>query len=89
MQSTILPAINVLEQVNIYLKKYYENENLVSAGSRRPVASDREKVFQQIIEYVRANGDEQITLKDLKELIDSFLKNEAFSTKWIKHKLQE
>ena len=46
--------------------------------------SDREKVFQQMIEYLREN--------DLKELMDSFLKDsphEAFTTKWIKHRLQE
>ena len=36
--------------------------------------------------------EEQITLNDLKELMDSFLKDslhEAFITKWIKHKFQE
>ena len=83
MQSTILPAINVLEQVN---------ENLASPGLRRPAVSDREKVFQQIIEYLRAHDEEQITLNDLKELMDSFLKDsphDVFTTKWIKNKLQE
>ena len=36
--------------------------------------------------------EEQITLNDLKELMDSFLKDslrEAFIIKWIKHKFQE
>ena len=45
-----------------------------------------------MIEYLRANDDEQITLNDFKELMGSFLKDcphEAFTTKWIKHKLQE
>ena len=76
-------------------KKYSENENLASSGLERPVVSDRENVFQQMIEYLRANDEEHITLNDLqylKELMDSFLKHsphEAFTTKWIKHKLQE
>ena len=77
IQSTTLPAINVLEQEKIYLKKYCENENLVSAGSRRLVASDREKVFQQIIEHVRANDEEQITLKDLKKTHGFFSKGRS------------
>ena len=92
MQSTILPAIYVLEQVKICLKQYCENESLVSPGLRRPVVSNRDKVFQQIVEYLRADDEEQITLNDLKELMDSFLKDsphEAFTTKWIKHELQE
>ena len=66
--------------------------NLASPGLGRPVVSDREKVFQEMIEHLRANGEEQIMLKDSKELMDSFLKDsphEAFTTKWIKHKLQE
>ena len=33
--------------------------------------TSREKAFQQIIEYLRANDEEQITLNDLKELMDS------------------
>ena len=73
-------------------KKYSENENLASPGLGRPVFSDLEKVFQQLIEYLRANDEEQITLNDLKQFMDSFLKDsphEAFTTKWIKHKLQE
>ena len=68
-------------------KKYSENENLASPGLERPVVSDGEKVFQQMIEYVCLNDEEQITLNDLKEIIDSFLKDsphEAFTTKWIK-----
>ena len=43
-------------------KKYSENENLISPSLERPVVSDREKVFQQMIEYLRANDEEQITL---------------------------
>ena len=65
-------------------KKYSENENLGSLSLGRPVVSDRENVFQQMIEYVRANDEEQITLNDLKGLIDYFLKDspyEAFTTK--------
>ena len=58
MQSTILPAIHLLEQVQ-------RNENLASPGLGRPVVSDREKVFQQMIEYLCANVEEQITLNDL------------------------
>ena len=45
-----------------------------------------------MIKYLRANNEEQITLNKLKELLDSFLKDsphEDFTTKWIKHKLQE
>ena len=45
-----------------------------------------------MIEYLLANNEEQITLNDLKELMDFFLKDsphEAFTTKWIKQKLQE
>ena len=70
-------------------KKYSENVNLASPGFGRPVVSDREKVFQQMIEYLRANDEEQITLNDLKELVDPFLTDsphKAFTTKWIKHK---
>ena len=73
-------------------KTYSENVNLASPGLGRPVVSDRQKIFQQMIEYLHANNEEQITLNDLKEFMDSFLKNsphEAFTTKWIKHKLQE
>ena len=55
-----------------HLKKYSENENLASPGLGRPFVSDRGKVFQQMIEYLRANVEEQITLNDLKELTDSF-----------------
>ena len=65
-------------------KKYSENVNLASSGLGRPVISDREKVFQQMIEYLHANDEEQITLNDLKELVDSFLTDsphEAFTTK--------
>ena len=71
---------------------YSENENLASPGLGRPVVLDHEKVFQLIIGFLRANDKEQTTLNDLKELKDSFLKDsphEAFTTKWIKHKLQE
>ena len=56
---------------------------------RKIVVSDRENVFQQMIEYLCANVEKQITLNDLKELMDSFLKDsphEAFTTKWMKHK---
>ena len=45
-----------------------------------------------MIEYLCANVEKQITLNDLKELMDSFLKDsphEASTTKWMKHKLQE
>ena len=56
-------------------KKYSENVNLASPGLGRPVVSDREKVFQEMIEHLHANGEEQITLKDLKELMNSFLKD--------------
>ena len=45
-----------------------------------------------MIEHLLAINEEQITLNDLKELMDSFLKDsphEAFTTKWIKQKLQE
>ena len=71
-------------------KNYIENENLASQGLGRQVVSDREKVFQQMIEYLRANDEEQITLHDLTELVDSFLKDslhEAFTAKLMKHKL--
>ena len=73
-------------------KKYSNNENLPSSGLGRPILSDRENVFQQMIEHLFANDEEQITLNDLKELIDSFLKDsshEAFTTKWIKHILED
>ena len=43
-----------------------------------------------MIEYLRANNDQKITLNDFKKLTDSFLKDsahEAFTTKRIKHKL--
>ena len=72
MQSTILFAIRVLEQVKTCLKKYCENENFVSPGLGRPVVSNRDMVFHQIVEYLRANDEEQITLNDLKELMDFF-----------------
>ena len=55
--------------------KYSENVNLASPGLGRPVVSDREKIFQQMIEYLHANNEEQITLNDLKEFMDSFLKD--------------
>ena len=73
-------------------KKYSENENLASQDLGRLVVPDCEKLFQQMIKYLRANDEEQITLNKLKELLDSFLKDsphEVFTTKWIKHKLQE
>ena len=66
-------------------KSYSENDNLASPGLRRLVVSDRENVFQQMIVYLRANDEEQITVNDLKEVMDSPQK--AFTTKWIKHKL--
>ena len=74
------------------LKKYSENENLASSGLGRPVVSDHEKVFQQMMEYLRANDEEQIAQNDLKELMVYFLKDsphETFTTKWIKRKLQK
>ena len=73
-------------------KKYSENENLASPGLGRPFVSDCEKDFQQMIKHLCANDEEQITLNDLKELMDSFLKDsphETFTTKCIKYKLQE
>ena len=73
-------------------KKYSENENLASPGLGRPFISDCEKDFQQMIKHLCANDEEQITLNDLKELMDFFLKDsphEAFTTKYIKYKLQE
>ena len=71
-------------------KKCSENENLSSWDLEKPVFTDREKVFQQLIEYLGANNEEQNTLNDLKQLMESFLKDslhEAFTAKWIKHKL--
>ena len=73
-------------------KKYSENENLASPGLGRPFISDCEKDFQQMIKHLCANDEEQITLNDLKELMDSFLKDspqQAFTTKCIKYKLQK
>ena len=40
---------------------------------RKPLISDPESTFQQMIEYLCSNTDKQITNK-LKELMDSFLK---------------
>ena len=65
-------------------KKYSENKNLASPALARRAVSDREKVFQQMIEYLSANDEEQITLNDLKKFMDSFPKDsphEAFITK--------
>ena len=45
-----------------------------------------------MIKHLCANDEEQITLNDLKELMDSFLKDspqQAFTTKCIKYKLQK
>ena len=45
-----------------------------------------------MIEYLRANDEEQIAQNDLKELMDYFLKDsphETFATKCIKRKLQK
>ena len=70
-------------------KNCSENEKLASPGLGRQVVSNRKNVFKQMIEYLRAIDEELITLNELKELMDSFLRDspyKAFTTRWIKHK---
>ena len=67
IQSNILPAIHLLEQVKICLKTTVKTRILHHQASE-------DRSFQ-IIGYLRANDEEQITLNDFKEVADSFLKD--------------
>ena len=85
MQSNILPVIHLLEEVNMYLKCTVKTRIL-----HHQLFQIVKKFSSKLMSiYV---DEEQITLNDLKELMDSFPKDslhEAFITKWIKHKFQE
>ena len=65
-------------------KTYTGNKTSTSPGLGRPLSSDSESAFHQMIEYSCSNDLRQITLNEQKELMDPFLKDssyKAFTTK--------
>ena len=77
---------------NLPRKYSHNNTSTSSSTSGRPVNVDRENAFERVISYLRENDEEQITIKDLVVLMENYLKDsdhEAYTTRWIKHRLLE
>ena len=58
----------------------------------RPQDNDANEAFSKVADYLRENDDEQITVNQLIDLMQSLLKDssaEAYSYKWMKKKLQD
>ena len=75
-------------------KKFSDNysESSTTSFSGRPVSNVKEKAFNDVIDYLRENDDEQITITDLVALMQGFLEGsdeEAYSAKYFKKRLLE
>ena len=78
-----LPKSNDITNENCY-SKYFK------VG--RPNAFERNEAFLKVVNYLEENSDEPISVKDLVSLMNDFLEEseeEAYSTRYMKMKLQE
>ena len=78
------------------LKSLPQQDSSYSASRRisygRPEDLDRSRVFQQMVTFLRENDDEQLTITDLIQKMQEFLKGSkchAYSQVYMKQKLKE
>ena len=58
----------------------------------RPVEYDREIAFEQVIQHLKENDEEQITISDLTDMMNNYLRfsdHDAFTVPYMKQKLAE
>ena len=73
---------------------YGSENNLENKGLKRGrhSLSDREGLFLEVIKYLEENDDEQVTISDLVQEMESFLlssDHDAFSSKHMKMRIKE